>query len=313
MTDFVPDMPKAAIIKYEGAQQSALFGLGEIFETANRMADGEPGPRLFHEVLEPASLNSQGNFDAVILPPTLTGARGASDKKLHRWIRDMHSRGAVVCSACAGAYWLAYAGILDGRPATTHWALEKDFRSTFPKVHLRPERILLDDNDIITAGGVMAWVDLGVQLVGRWMGPSVVSRICRQMLIDPTGREQRNYRSFRPGLSHNDQPVRALQLWMEGNADSDLSVKALAGRANLSMRTLQRRFTSNTGLSVNQYVQELRVEKAKGMLELTEMTVSEICWRVGYHDLSAFNRLFKSVTGLSAGEYRRRFKINYAQ
>lgn len=155
----------------------------------------------------------------------------------------------------------------------------------------------------------MAWVDLGVHLIGRWLGPSVVSQTCRQMLIDPTGREQRNYRLFRPNMSHKNQTIRALQIWMEANVDADLSVNALALQSGLTTRTLQRKFLQNTGLTINRYVQELRVEKAKGLLERTALTVNEICWQVGFKDVSAFNRLFKSISGLRAGDYRHRFGV----
>ena len=303
-------MPNLAIIAYKGAQQSALHGLGEMFDVANRLVDEDTGPQINHQILKPSDVEYAKGVDAIILPPNLTGKRGDGDQILLRWIMHQHLAGTIICSACAGSFWLGHSGILDGRTATTHWTLEADFRSRFPKVHLNPEHILVDDNDIVTAGGVMAWMDLGIHLIGRWLGSTVVSRTCRQMLIDPTGREQRNYRSFRPNMAHKNQPIRALQIWMESNVDADLSVGALALQAGFSVRSLHRKFLSSTGLSVNRYVQELRVEKAKGLLELTALTVNEICWQVGYQDVSAFNRLFKSISGLSAGEYRHRFKIS---
>ncbi|WP_283426076.1 GlxA family transcriptional regulator [Shimia sagamensis] len=287
-----------------------MHGLGELFDVANSLIDEDLKPQITHQVLAPSETERVRNIDAVIIPPNLNGKRGEHDPKLHHWIVHQHLAGTIICSACAGSFWLGHAGILDGRPATTHWALEEDFRSHFPKVRLSPERILVDDNDIVTAGGVMAWVDLGIHLIGRWLGPTVVSQTCRQMLIDPTGREQRNYRSFRPNLAHRNQAIRALQIWMESNVDADLTVGALAIQAGLSPRSLHRKFLESTGHTVNQYVQELRIEKAKGLLELTAQTVSEICWQVGYKDVSAFNRLFKSISGLSAGEYRHRFRIH---
>ncbi|WP_252731465.1 GlxA family transcriptional regulator [Lentibacter algarum] len=306
----MPNTPNVAIIAYDGAQQSALFGLGEMFDMANRMTDPALGQQITHRLVSSSDIAENPQFDAIILPPNLTGKRGTSDHALHAWLKQQHLAGSTLCSACAGGYWLGHAGLLDGRRATTHWALEADFREAFPKVLLGPEHILLDDNDIVTAGGVMAWVDLGVHLIGRWLGPTVVSRTCRQMLIDPTGREQRNYRAFRPETSHTDQTIRALQHWMETHANDDLSLPMLAAHSGLSTRSLQRRFTKSTGLPVNRYIQELRVEKAKGLLELTSLPISQICWQVGYQDVSAFNRLFKSVTGLSAGSYRQRFKIS---
>ncbi|MFN3252079.1 GlxA family transcriptional regulator [Roseibium album] len=312
MTKEVRNTPTVAIIAYEGAQQSALFGLGEMFDVANRLVEKDAEQRISHKVLPASLIIDIDSADAIILPPNLTGVRGGTDRHLHNWIQKQHLAGTIVCSACAGSFWLGHAGILDGRQATTHWALEAEFRSAFPKVQLHAEHILLDDHDIVTAGGVMAWIDLGVHLIGRWLGPTVVSRTCRQMLIDPTGREQRNYRSFRPTTAR-DQTIRSLQLWMERNADRDLSVRALALETGLSERSLHRKFSSETGYSINRYVQELRVEKAKGFLELTTLSVSEICWKVGYTDVSAFNRLFRSISGLSAGAYRKRFRIDPLQ
>lgn len=309
MTSNVPNTPNIAIVAYDGVQKSAIHGLGEMFDIASQQPAGGPDRKIAHRVLKPNDMTGATGFDAIIFPPNLTGARGADDHALHQWIRDQHLAGAVLCSACAGSYWLGYAGILDGRPATTHWALEDDFKTTFPKVQMNPEHILIDDNDIVTAGGVMAWVDLGVQLVGRWLGATVVSRLCRQMLIEPTGREQRNFRAFRPKLSHKDASIRSLQIWIESNVGADLSIGTLACRAGLSERSLHRRFKQCTGLSINRYLQEIRVEKAKGLLELTALSVSDVCWQVGYKDVSAFCRLFKSVSGLSPGAYRQRFRI----
>lgn len=304
-----PNHPKVALVAYEGAQMAALYGLADLFDVASRMGATPAKRKIAHEVLSTPLAENDTVYDAVVLPPNLVGARGVNDRALHSWIARQHRHGAVACSACAGAFWLAQAGILDGRAATTHWALEGEFNAAFPKVQLHPEHILLDDHDIVTAGGVMAWVDLGLHLVRRWLGSDAVSRTCRHMLIDPTGREQRNYRAFRPNLGHKDRAIRDLQLWMEGHVDADLSLNALAARAGMSPRSLQRKFAGATGYSPSQYIQELRVEKAKALLEQTSRPVSEICYNVGYQDLAAFSRLFKANSGLSAGEYRRRFQI----
>lgn len=304
-----PKQSKIALLAYEGAQMSAVLGLGDILTVANRYAAEDGAGQVDHAVLHLDDLDGQSLFDAVVLPPNLTGGRGNADAIAHGWIAEQHRGGATLCSACAGAFWLGHAGALDGRPVTTHWALEREFRAAFPRADLHPEHLLIDDHDIVTAGGVMAWVDLGLFLVRRWLGPNVVSRTCRQMLIDSQGREQRNYRSFRPRLDHGDGPIRDLQRWMEENVASELALPILSSRAGMTERTFQRRFTHATGLPVSRYVQELRIEKARGLLERTTMPVSGICWAVGYADASTFSRLFRSICGVSASEYRRRFAI----
>ena len=310
MTINVPITPKQvsiALVAYEGVQMSAVLGIGDLLDVANRFALETGGRQISYEIVRVRDLPLASKFDAVVLPPNLNRNRGHSDRHLHVWLTDQHRDGATICSACAGAFWLGHAGILDGRPVTTHWALEDEFRATFPNAMLHPEHLLIDDHDIVTAGGVMAWVDLGLYLIKRWSGPDIVSQTCRQMLIDPQGREQRNYRSFRPKLDHADDTIRDVQRWMEKHAASDLTVKLLAQHASLSDRTFQRRFTEATGLTISKYVQELRIEKARGLLERTTKPVSEICWAVGYEDVSAFSRLFKSICGLNAKDYRKRF------
>ena len=303
-----PDRRRIVLVAYDGAQRSSILGLQDIFLIANRFAEGRL--EVVCTILEPIHRSSAAaRADAVVVPPNLSGARGTEDRALHRWLVDRHDEGATICSACAGAFWLGHAGLLDGRPVTTHWALEDVFSAAFPRARLHPERLLIDDHDIVTAGGAMAWVDLGLLLVRRFLGPEAVSRTCRQMLIEPGGREQRNYRSFRPRVDHGDDAIRDLQRWMEGNAAGDLSLRALASRARMSERSLQRRLKRATGLSPKRYAQELRIEKARGLLERTGKPVAEICWDLGYDDPSAFARLFRETTGLTPGAYRRRFRI----
>ncbi|MEL6966182.1 MAG: helix-turn-helix domain-containing protein [Pseudomonadota bacterium] len=324
-------MPNFALIAYDGVQMSAVLGLADMFDVANRFAEGLDRSAIQHTIVEPThwqdrfdpqrglgsglpSGSASGpdanlRFDVVVLPPNLGGGRGNDDRGLHAWIARQHHAGATICSACAGAFWLGHAGVLDARPVTTHWALEGEFAEAFPSAILHPEHVLIDDHDIVTAGGVMAWLDLGVHILRRWMGPDILSKTCRLMLIDPKGREQRNYRSFQPNLAHTDDAVRSIQRWMEKDVAGDLSVVNLAERAGMSTRTFQRRFTEATKLAPNTYVQHLRVERAKGYLERTSLSVAEVCWRVGYQDVSAFGRLFKSISGLSAGDYRKRFAL----
>lgn len=312
MTKNVPNPPndaRVALVAYEGVQMSAVFGVADMLDVANRYALEYGIAQSGYSIVRPDDLPSAEPFDAIVMPPNLTGVRGESEHEVHAWIIRQHKTGAILCSACAGAFWLGHAGMLEGRPVTTHWALEDEFRAAFPKALLYPEHLLIDDHDIVTAGGVMAWVDLGLYLIRRWLGPDIVSKTCRHMLIDPKGREQRNYRTFRPNLDHNDPVIRDLQRWMEENVASDITVTMLARRASLADRTLQRRFSAATRLSITRYVQELRVEKARGLLERTNSSISEICWAVGYEDTSAFSRLFKSISGLSANDYRKRFSI----
>lgn len=299
-----------AIVSYPGALTSAVLGLADVFTMANRnVADATPSLRVREVSSDTIPAAGTGRPDIVVLPPNLTGARGDDTPALLDWLAAQHRSGTVMCSACAGAFWLGHCGLLDGRAATTHWALEEEFRAAFPAVTLVSEEILVDENDIVTAGGVMAWIDLGLYVVNRWLGPQIMSATARQLLVDPSGREQRNYRSFRPRLDHGDRTILGVQHWLERQARETATVVEMAERARLSGRTFLRRFKAATGLAPLEYLQNLRIENARGLLERTATPIAEIAWRVGYADVSAFTRIFRSTTGITPGAYRKRFRL----
>ena len=318
MTNIMPNTPMPAvspiaiaIVVYDGAQMSAVLGLEDLFIIANRHAARNGLSALRVVTLDVCDLTADPAtvYAAVIMPPNLSGARGGADKPITGFLQDQHRQGCTICSACAGVFWLGEAGLIDGRPVTTHWALEAEFQARFPQSDLRADQILIDDNDIVTAGGMMAWVDLGLFLVERHLGIHSLSYTARQLLVDPRGRQQSNYRTFRPELAHGDPSILRLQHWMEAHFADDLSVRNLAKYALFSERTFVRRFTAATGISPNRYVQALRVEKARAMLEQTRRTVQDIGWSVGYQDIAAFGRVFKSLTDTSPVDYRKRFGV----
>lgn len=317
MTKIVQNVPSLknadrllAIVAYEGVQEAAVLGLTDLFDTANKISAEQGGVVINVEAIRPGKLPPASvHYDALIVPPNRSNARGEADREFHAWIRARHGAGTLTASVCAGLFWLGHAGLLAQRPVTTHWALEDEVRAAFPDADLQPEHLLIDDSDLITAGGMMAWLDLGMFFVERWQGVEVLSNTARYLLIDPGKREQRNYRSFRPNLNHGDDAILTLQLWMEGHVQDDLGVEALAARSKLAGRTFLRRFKAATGMNPNAYVQALRVEKARGLLERTREPVGAVGWAVGYQDFSAFGRVFRSVTGLTAAEYRRRFSV----
>lgn len=313
MTNHMQKPPKSpirlALVAYPGVQDSALAGIADIFTLLPRLTgDDSPAAPLELITVREAEL-PETPVDAFVFPPSLQPTQARPDHPLARWARDRHAEGALACSVCAGAFWLGHAGLLDTRPATTHWALEPAFRAAFPQVRLHPEHILIDDIDVVTAGGLMAWLDLGLHLTGLWFGPALATRLARHLLVDPAGREQRHYSGFRPPRGHGDTAVLRAQRQMDTAFAEPLTVADLAEHAGLSERSFLRRFQRATGNSPAAYLQRLRVEKARGALERGPQSTAEIAWAVGYRDASAFARAFKSVTGLSPGAYRDRFRI----
>jgi len=305
--------PTIAILCYPGAQVAAVRGLVDLFVTASHLhAERGAAGRIETIELEVGEAGPPRTrpLTAIVLPPSLGhGVPDAPSPRLTRWLVARHGEGTTLCSVCVGAFVLAETGLLAGRPATTHWALREVFAGRFPAVALDTDRILVDDGDIVTAGGVMAWVDLGLRLIERHLGPSTMLATARYFLVDPGGREQRFYSSFAPPLTHGDAAVLRVQHWLQSRCADKLTLPQMAAKAGLGGRTFLRRFSAATGLRPTEYVQHLRVGKARELLELTKLTIDEITWKVGYEDPGAFRKLFLRLIGLTPGEYRRRFAV----
>ena len=165
-----------------------------------------------------------------------------------------------------GLFVLGEAGLLDGRTATTHWTHSEIFAQRFKNVQVDIDKLIINDGDVITAGGMMAWVDLGLNLIERFISPAIMVATARYFLADAAGREQRFYSSFAPRMHHGDGAIVKIQRWLQIHQVENLTVRAMASRARLSERTFLRRFQSATGLPPTEYVQHLRVDKARERL-----------------------------------------------
>jgi len=319
-----PKPVSIGVLIYPGAQISAVHGLTDLFLVANRI-NAECGSRsvlplrISHWKLSTSSSGVERCFTSggrqtqltvLIIPPSLEDqGSGNHGPEILNWIKRQHKGGAVVCSICAGAFLLAQTGLLRERLATTHWALREQFSALFPDVHLDTDKLIIEDGDIVTAGGVMAWIDLGLRMIDRFISPSVMLEVARFFLVDPKGREQRFYSTFAPQLRHGDEAILKAQHWLQANCDQSVSVVDMSSIAGLSARTFLRRFQQATTLNPTAYLQLLRVGKARELLEFSSLPFNQIAWKIGYEDPGAFRKVFIKIMGLSPGEYRRRFTV----
>jgi transcriptional regulator GlxA family with amidase domain len=258
--------------------------------------------------------------DIVIVPSIVLSPEGwqkGSHPELVEWCQAMHRRGALLCSACSGIFLLAETGLFDGVEATVHYGYAPQFRAAFPNVPISPERVLVvagPREELITSGASMTWHDLVLYLIARHAGATAAQAVARYFALQWHQDGLTPYMVFEGRKDHGDQAIRAAQDWVATHFSVANPLEGMVRSARLAERTFKRRFTAATGLSPIAYVQRLRIEDAKRRLERTEAAVDEISWQVGYEEAAFFRRLFKRITGMTPGNYRRRFNIpDYAR
>lgn len=253
--------------------------------------------------------------DIVIVPSILLGSEGwktGRHPELTDWLRRMHERGAVLCSACSGLFLLAETGLFDGKDATVHFAYAREFASLYPAVPIHPERVLMVSGlreELVTSGASTTWHDMILYLIARYAGVASAQEIARFLALQWHQDGLSPYIVFEGKSDHGDNEIQSAQRWLGDHFSLANPVEEAIKRSSLAERTFKRRFTNATGLSPIAYIQRLRIEDAKRRLERTDASVDEIGWKVGYEDGAFFRRLFKRITGLTPGAYRKRFRI----
>ena len=322
------ETPKAEVglLLYPRCHVAMVAGLTDLLQVASGFSVERGGQplRITHWSMDGAGAivrcqdthpELEGRPD-VLIAPALAPDRlfgpieGETAAPFARWLAERHAEGATLGSTGCGAFLLAATGLLSGRPATTHWRVVEKFRASFPDVDIQADKILIEDGEILTAGGMMAWTDLGMRVVDRLLGPTIMIETGQFWLIDPAGREQRHYSTFAPRLAHGDATILKVQHSLQAKPSRLISVSDMAREAGMMQRTFLRRFKAATGMKPTEYVQQLRIGKARELLQFSKRPIDQVAREVGYGDTAAFRRLFHRTVGLSPGEYRRRFEAN---
>lgn len=305
------------LVTYPGVLSSALYGWQDLFSLANRisLADETNDSTYFStHIWRATDLPPRLNAQLVLLPPSLDEHfYQQPDSALIEQLKTFHRQGAILASACAGAFLLAATGLLDGKSVTTHWRLADSLQQQYRKVRVDSNQILINEGDVITAGGLMSWLDLGLELVQQFAGSQLMLSLGKTLVVDTAPRLQSYYKVFRPVFSHGDKSVLKVQHFLQRNISTSLSISQMAEEAVLEKRTLLRRFVQATGYKPTEYLQQLRVQKARDLLERSRLPVEKIAVEVGYEDASAFRKVFKRITQLTPSEFRLRFNRNNAQ
>ncbi|MEO1140380.1 MAG: helix-turn-helix domain-containing protein [Pseudomonadota bacterium] len=285
-----------------------------VFDAALLSLDGKPYSDINGRRITPDSAVTEfGTPDLIIVPDLHLDPNAPLPNELSDfvpWIVDAHAKGAMIASVCSGSLLLAETGLLNGLDATTHWGYCDTIARRFPEIRLRRERILVpagEGHRIVTAGGASAWGDLILYLISRLASEQEARRVAKIYLLQPHSDGQLHYASLVAGRQHDDAVVAQAQVWAVDNYSNPTPVAAMAEQCGLTERSLLRRFRKATGQTPADYIQTLRIEEAKQMLETSDMPIEDVASDVGYAETSSFRNAFRKRVGMSASVYRRKW------
>lgn len=328
------NMPTVAAIAIEGCYASSLTGFIDLLHVANAYTKKQLG-----NTVEPfewkilsltgedvvssngltiqvkASTSTTETYDLIYIPGLFY--QGSKEfnllleqhQTLGKWLSTQSQGGALISANCTGTFVLAESGLLNKRRATTTWWLAKQFKRRYPHVKLDINQLITDDQGLICAGAITTYQQLAIRMVEHFISPAIASLCAKALLVDLGQTTQTPYLSLSMDDSHTDKLVAKAEYRMQQNLHQTISIKELADSLNVSQRTLVRRFNYTMNISPLTYLQNLRIEAAKKLLETTNISIEAVIENIGYEDISSFSRLFKKRTGLSPAAYRQRFLV----
>ncbi len=284
-----------------GARESPLT-------TCLLAADTAPVPNQAGVAITPqANFDDTREFDVVYLPALWRNPRRVvrNNAAMYPWLAAQFERGAMLAAVGTGCCFLAEAGLLDGKSATTHWHYLERFAHDYPQVSLKRDYFITQAGSIFCAASVNALADVTVHLIELFYGRAIASHVERNFSHEI----RRPYEKYRylegDDLQHSDELIIEIQLWMQRHLNQVITMPDVAAKFGLSARSLGRRFHAATGQSPLAYVQTQRMRTAKELLESTNLTIGEVAFRVGYQDQGHFSRLFARAMAVNPADYRK--------
>jgi transcriptional regulator GlxA family with amidase domain len=321
-------MKKVTLLGLHNTMATTLLGPMDIFNQAGRLwqrldnqprspyfeveiasADGEPIRCANNVLVQPhRSMQTIERTDLLVIA-SATYIDEILDRHpgLVPWIRRQYHQGTHVASICTGVFLLAETGLLDGKSATLHWGFTQMFSHRYPQVRLQSDKMILDQGRLYCSAGTNAGLDLSLYLVEKFCGRKAALESAKTMVLDLGRQSQMPYSRLLISTGHGDPAVIEAQQWLEQHSAEPVDYDRLTDQFKMSRRSMERRFKRATGVTPLGYVQQLRVEKAKRLLEEGGQTFSQITYAVGYEDISFFRKIFIRLTGLRPREYQQRF------
>lgn len=310
----------------QGNNLSSIVGPFKIFSRANAIAKAQKGREIFK--IELAGLSEEVDFyeglfavrpqknitdikktDLIIIPSLNHHYEAAvgQNKLLADWIWTRYHDGAQVAAICTGAFLLAATGLLNGKPCSTHWSAAADFKNRFPKVQLQIDQVITDQDGLYTSGGAYSFLNLIIYLVEKYFDRQIAILCAKIFQVEIDRDNQSVFSIFTGQKAHEDEVVRNVQLYIEENYADKVSFSSVSKKFAVGRRNFDRRFIKATGNTPVEYLQRVRVESAKKLLESTQKQISEVMYEAGYSDVKAFREVFRKVTGLTPLDYKNKY------
>ncbi len=322
-------MKKISILILEQSLPSGIVSFGDVFKMAGAMwdkfkgftvkplfdveivsIDGKPVQYSRYLSIKPdKSISEVENTDLIMVPSSGydIDSLGSYPRKMTDWLGYHNDKKTQIAGGCTGVFLLAESGILNGKIATTHWGYADMFREKYPEIRINPDKMMTQDDNIFCSGGGSAGIDLCLYLIEKYCGQKVANR-CAKILLLERGRDiQPFFGNFYSQKNHQDLEILKAQNWIETYASRPFLVDDVASHVGMSLRNFKRRFKNATGESPLVYMQKLRIEAAKNMLEKKSTGIEEIANQVGYDDIGFFRKLFARYVGVSPSLYRQKF------
>lgn len=320
---------KIAILNYKDAVPTCVTGPADIWSGMSRMYPVLTGQPLKVDVSIDLVCESQSRivrspygakekipvsgkhlYDLVIIPAMRFDKIDSVLKKeqgLKKWLRDQHKRGANLASICVGAFLFADTGLLNGKNVTTNWLFAEKFRSRFPETKMEDEKVIVDQAGLYSCGGAFSFTSFMIYLISRFCGRHEALIAAKMLMINVHEEPQNSFSLFQFQHGHGDEAIAKTQRYIESNYKAPLNLNTLAALSNMSVRNFIRRFqvaTTNTPL---QYLQRVRIEAAKKLLESRNMGVEQVAAMCGYESDEFFRKIFKRHVSITPSRYQQKF------
>jgi transcriptional regulator GlxA family with amidase domain len=322
---------RVSLVCFEGFQVLDIAGPLEVFNKANGHLPETTAEPFWYELtvaspsggtvtsssgLQVAGTRALGELgeplDTIMIAggPEAALRTAAARTGLLKWIADRASDTRRVASVCTGAFLLAGCGLLEGRRATTHWSATKALETMLPNTEVVPDAIYVGDGHVFTSAGVTAGIDLALAFVEQDCGPRVALDTARELVLHlRRAGGQSQFSANLAAQANAADGLRAIVAWIEQHPEGDLSVPTLAGRAAMSERTFARAFLAETGMTPARFIELVRLDRAKQLLETTRWPLARVAHRSGLGSAATLARAFRRRLGITPQDYRDRFRI----